>query len=216
MVSFSTWIILLLALAVGCAVAWVSSERQRKESFVPEPPSSTQEDKPKLTCIVSGNGGEKYCVRDTSKKAEAASLLARVTAKCQELIEAIARKYPDNKIGKQLRENFDASAISETLPNTEYTAFSENKGEKISFCLTPQKDNETEGLIDEHTLVFVALHELTHVGSPSIGHGPEFWENFKYVLERAREFGIHDPRDYKIKPAKYCSTMIRDNPYFDM
>jgi hypothetical protein len=48
-----------------------------------------------------------------------------------------------------------------------------------------------------------------------VGHGKEFWENFKFLLEQAREFGIHEPVDYKHNPTKYCSMVIKDNPIFD-
>ena len=70
-------------------------------------------------------------------------------------------------------------------------------------------------MIDEHTLMFVAIHELSHVMTKSIGHKTEFWENFKFLLGCAKESGIHEPEDYKKKPQEYCSMNISDNPYFD-
>ena len=60
-----------------------------------------------------------------------------------------------------------------------------------------KKKSEAANLIDEHTLMFVAIHELSHVMTKSIGHKSEFWENFKFLLENAKEAGIHDPKDYK-------------------
>jgi hypothetical protein len=102
----------------------------------------------------------------------------------------------------------------ETLPTSEYTAYSENKGEKLAFCLNRVKKNNDD-LIEEHTLMFVALHELSHIGTESIGHQPDFWANFKFILENAKAAGIHDPADYKESPAEYCGMRIRDNPYYD-
>ena len=32
--------------------------------------------------------------------------------------------------------------------------------------------------------MFVALHELAHVMSSSIGHTEEFWDNFRYLLKK--------------------------------
>ena len=104
----------------------------------------------------------------------------------------------------------------ETLPTSSYTAYSENKGEKIAFCLTPKKNKDENTLIDEHTLTFVAIHELTHVATKTIGHKTDFWENFKFLLENAKESGIHHPQDYKKKPQTYCSMELNDNPYYDM
>ena len=42
------------------------------------------------------------------------------------------------------------------------------------------------------------------------------WENFKFLLQNAKESGIHDPTNYKEKPKEYCSMKIKDNPYYDM
>ena len=44
---------------------------------------------------------------------------------------------------------------------------------------------EKDNLIDEHTLMFVSIHELSHVMTKSIGHKQEFWDNFKYLLTGA-------------------------------
>lgn len=181
----------------------------------PEGTESTSENEDDLVCILAGSKGNKYCVRDHSKKKQAAHLIARVAGTCRAFVDRLISEYPQHPFCIQLHEKFDESKICETLPNSEYTAFTENKGEKISLCLTPQKDNDNGGLIDEHTLMFVAIHELTHVGTASIGHQDDFWDNFKFMLERAKEYGYHDPVDYKATPAKYCSTTIKDNPIYD-
>jgi hypothetical protein len=69
-------------------------------------------------------------------------------------------------------------------------------------------------LIDINTLMFVALHELTHLMTESIGHKQEFWNNFKFMLKHASEEGIYDPVDYSKSPTDYCGLMIDDNPLF--
>ena len=45
--------------------------------------------------------------------------------------------------------------------------------------------------------MFVTLHELSHIATKTIGHKSEFWENFKFLLQQAKEAGIHNPVDYK-------------------
>jgi hypothetical protein len=102
----------------------------------------------------------------------------------------------------------------ETLPTSSYTAYSENKGEKVAFCLNKKKE-DNDSLIDENTLTFVAIHELAHIMTKSIGHKSEFWSNFKYLLDNAKEANIHNPVDYKKKPQEYCGMKIHDNPYYD-
>jgi len=167
-----------------------------------------------LNCIISTVDGNKYCVRDRSKVQDAADLLANVTQRCKSLVEYVGKKHPDNEAAKRLVDGFRPNKIMETLPTSTYTAYSENKGEKIAFCLNTQKENN-ETLIDIDTLSFVAIHELAHVMTLSIGHKQEFWDNFKFLLENAKEAGIHTPRNYKEEPAEYCGMKITDNPYYD-
>jgi hypothetical protein len=167
-----------------------------------------------LKCIVSTVDGNKYCVRERKNVQQAADLLAKITDKCKALVDYVGNKYPNNPNAQRLLKNFNPKKVMETLPTSEYTAYSENKGEKLAFCLNKQK-NENNHLIDEHTLMFVAIHELSHIMTKSIGHKSEFWQNFKFLLENAQEADIHVPEDYKKKPREYCGMKIHDNPYYD-
>ena len=144
-------------------------------------------------------------------------MLARITEKCKLLVDYVYEKYPKKENVKRLHKGFNPKKVMETLPTSTYTAYSENKGEKIAFCLNKNKKNESDNnnMIDEHTLTFVAIHELSHIATESIGHKSEFWENFKFLLEEAKEAGIHTPADYKKKPQSYCGMKIQDNPYYD-
>ncbi len=169
-----------------------------------------------LKCVVSTVDGNEYCVRERAQLQDAADLLAKVTTKCKALVTYMNQKHPDDDRTQRLVSNFNPKKIMETLPTSSYTAYSENKGEKIAFCLSPKKKNGEDRLIDEHTLTFVAIHELSHVATKSIGHKTEFWENFKFLLENAKEANIHQPRDYSKDPKEYCSMDIRDNPYYDL
>jgi hypothetical protein len=168
-----------------------------------------------LKCIVSTVDGNKYCVRERTKLQDAADLLARVADKMQRLVMYIHETYPDNPISQRLYTGFSRTKIMETLPTSDLTAYSLNKGEKISFCLNREKQDNNR-LIDEHTLTFVAIHELSHIGTESIGHQTDFWENFQLMLIWAKESGIHEPAQYKEKPVEYCGMKIRDNPYYDL
>jgi predicted metal-dependent hydrolase len=167
-----------------------------------------------LKCIVSSVDGNKYCVRERENIEKAADLLAKITERCKDLVAYVVDKYPNKENVKRLKENFNPQKISETLPTSSYTAYSENKGEKVAFCLNKQK-GDNDNLIDENTLTFVAIHELSHVMTKSIGHKSEFWSNFKFMLESAKEAGIHNPVDYKKEPQEYCGMKIHDNPYYD-
>ena len=134
-----------------------------------------------LKCIISDVDGNKYCVRERAKLELAADLLANVTQNLIKLVDHLNKEYPDDERTIMITKNFNPKKITETLPTSEYTAYSENKGEKIAFCLDTEKNNKGK-LMDLNTLMYVALHELSHVGSKSIGHTDEFWNNFKFLI----------------------------------
>ena len=167
-----------------------------------------------LKCIVSDVDGNTYCVRERAKLQLAADLLAKVTGKLKKLVKFIGAEYPDQKNVKRCVKNFNPKVIKETLPTSSYTAYSENKGEKLAFCTNTTKNGDK--LIDENTLTFVAIHELGHLMTKSIGHTEEFWKNFKFLLQNAKKIGIYNPVDYKTKPIGYCGMTISDNPLYDL
>jgi hypothetical protein len=167
-----------------------------------------------LKCIISTKDGNRYCVRNREKINESADLLAEVTGKCKDLVEYMRQNHPNDSRVIKLVKGFNPAAITETLPTSELTAYSENKGEKIAFCLNTTKGGDT--LIDVNTLTFVAIHELAHIMTTSVGHKQEFWNNFKYLLEKAKLANIYIPVDYKKKPQEFCGLTINDNPYFDL
>ena len=167
-----------------------------------------------LKCIIASKDGNRYCVRERAKLELAANLLAGVSEKMKNMVAYMKEKHSDDSRVKRLVEGFNPQKISETLPTSELTAYSENKGEKIAFCLNTTKQGDK--LIDISTLTFVALHELSHIMTESIGHKQEFWQNFKFLLENAKAANIYQPVDYKKKPKDYCGMKINDNPYYDL
>ena len=167
-----------------------------------------------LKCVISSVDGKKYCVRDRIMLKEAVNLLAEAVNKMKRLVEYVSKEYPNDEDVKRLKKNFNPHKITETLPTSELTAYSENKGEKMAFCLNKTKNTGT--LIDINTLTFVAIHELAHTMTKSVGHKQEFWKNFKFLLENAVKIGIYKPVDYKKENQTYCGMTITDNPYYDI
>lgn len=56
---------------------------------------------------------------------------------------------------------------------------------------------------DDNMLIYVTLHELAHVITKEIGHGPEFVGNFRKLLEKAIRLKLYDPSKPKVE--NYCS-----------
>lgn len=80
------------------------------------------------------------------------------------------------------------------------SAYTENKS-VITLCL---KDPETGGYYDMNTIMYVALHELSHMVSKTHGHNQEFRENFSTILRQAASKGIYDPQ--QSIPVTYCGV----------
>jgi predicted metal-dependent hydrolase len=99
----------------------------------------------------------------------------------------------------------------ETLRQARIRRIAKIKAKKS--VLFKQNNKNNDKLIDEHTLMFVAIHEMSHTCTKSVGHKSEFWENFKF-LENAKESKIHIPVDYTKSPVEYCDMTIKDNPYY--
>jgi hypothetical protein len=168
-----------------------------------------------LRCIISDVNGNKYCVRDRNKLELAADRLAHVNNNLNKLVNHLSKKYPTKENVQRLVNGYNPKKIYETLPTSEFTAYSENKGEKLAFCLDTEKNSKGR-LIDINTLMYVALHEVSHIATKSIGHNDEFWNNFKFMITEAKEINIYNPVDYKKEPARYCGMNISDNPYYDV
>jgi hypothetical protein len=130
----------------------------------------------------------------------------------KKLVQHMKEKYSNRSDVQRLIENFNPSRIVETLPTSLHTAYSEDKGKKIAFCL--QKHKEDMKRIDINTLTFVAIHELSHLMTESIGHEQAFWKNFKFLLKNAVAIGIYDSIDYQQQPEPYCGMTIDDNPLY--
>lgn len=165
-----------------------------------------------LKCVVAHRDGNTYCVRDSDRIQESAELLAEATQRMKAVVKGLKEKYPHDERVKRLAANFNSERIVETLPTSEYTAYSEGKGSKLAFCL--RKHKYEMQLIDLNTLTFVALHELAHLMTSSVGHKKEFWDNFTFLLEYATEAGLYKAVDYSKHPSEYCGLTIDSNPLF--
>ncbi len=154
--------------------------------------------------------GKTYLVRNLPDKKEAANLIAKTKEKLIKLADYLENKYPDDPRTERIVVNFKPDRIMESTPDSKYTSYSVNKGEKVVLCLRSR--NSKEELVDENILMFVALHEMGHICTKSIGHTEEFWTNFKWLLQKSIEIKIYKKQDFRKEPKEYCGTTITDSP----
>lgn len=164
---------------------------------------------------VKASDGQSYVVRDLGDKTQAANNLAKIRSECFRLRDVVVQLYPDDARSIRLKKNLtpERTLFTESTPDSQFTSHTKDKGAAIVFCL--RQRNEKEELVDMNTMMFVAIHEMGHVASETVGHNDEFWGNFKWLLEIATQKGFYKPVNYKDDPQEYCGMMITDNPAMD-
>lgn len=160
--------------------------------------------------VTSKVDNRKYLVQNHYDKQQAADNLAMIRKNLIKLVQELKKKNKGNVDIERMVNNFNPDNISESTKDNKYTSYSVNKGEKIVFCLRSR--DEKNNLVKLNIMMFVALHELAHTMTKSIGHTPEFWNNFRVLLRNARKLGIYERVDYDKKPVDYCGTKITNDP----
>jgi WLM domain len=167
--------------------------------------------------VQSKVDGKMYQVRDLPDKQQAADLLARVRQRMDTLQRYLVATYPDKPQVKQLARNFkaDPSRLIEATPDADHTSYSVNKGESVHLCLRQREPSKEESLVNENVMTFVALHEMSHMITSTIGHGPDFWNNFGWLLKIAEEKGLYKHQNFSAHPVSYCGVKITDAPIYN-
>jgi len=164
-----------------------------------------------LTQITNTDG--KVCrVQDLPDKQDACDRMIII----QKNLETLIRKYRDDPASaadprvKVLIQRFNPNNMCENDLDADSTSYSENKGEKIVVCLRDKAPPHK--LVDVNTVMFVVLHEMAHLMTTTVGHTPEFWTNFKKILQDAVGCGIYQATNYAHSPVSYCGMQITDSP----
>jgi predicted metal-dependent hydrolase len=160
--------------------------------------------------VKSDIDNNEYLVRNLKDKEKAANVLATLRIKLEKLCEIMKKNYPNDESVIRMNERFNSDNITESGKSNQYTSYSVNKGEKIVFCIRQKDENET--IVDENTLTFVSIHELAHIMTKSVGHTPEFWNNFKRLLRESIKYNLYQKEDYSSNPKDYCGIKVSDSP----
>jgi hypothetical protein len=161
----------------------------------------------KIENIVSTIDNRNYEVQIKEDAQEAANLIAQIREKLIIITDHLIKSYPNDERSMRLKTNFKPDNIKEGIDNPNYTSYSVNKGEQIVLCLRSHNK-----LMDLNTMMFVVLHELSHICTLSLGHTTEFWDNFKWILEEAINIGIYKKQEFKLNNVDYCGMKITDSP----
>ena len=180
--------------------------------------------KSEVIFVESFTDENSYLVRNLPDKQQASDLLGKIKDYLKKTIKYIIKKieqvenkpissrnYKDEKYLEMknyiytIDNKFDAIVFSETSANSSFTSYSINKGEEIVFCLRSKEDSSLHEL---NLIMYVAIHEIAHVGCPEIGHTPLFHRINKFILKNAIKAKTYMFEDYSLKPVTYCGMNL--------
>jgi predicted metal-dependent hydrolase len=157
----------------------------------------------------------KFLVRNRDDKKDAAQMLHKLRESLinfinELVIEAEKKKMHEEMYPyiKTIQKRLPNSHIRESSHGSKYTSYTTNKGEEIVLCL---RSKETGKLHDMNEIMYVAIHEIAHVGCPEIGHTNLFYKINEFLLEQAIKKGYYKYIDYSKDPRKYCGITLTSN-----
>lgn len=186
--------------------------------------------KPEQVCSSLDNRCYKISGAYDKGKTLAADTLARLNSDILRVIRHMRDKYLWNKnlinathpsiiLRKKLVDNmlhrYNADVLVENVPwSINETSYTKEKGSMMAICLREKQTGEHK--IDEYdNILFVGLHELTHVSTNVKDHNPPFWHIFKVLLREAKDAGVYKPINYEQNPMNACGLPVAYNPFYD-
>lgn len=164
-----------------------------------------------VTYTFSEIDKKSYLVRNMPDKNDAADMLANIKKKLMILSDHFKNNPNIHSNCKTFLKRFNPDNIIEAPFESNSTSYSVNKGEEVALCIR-SKDSSRYGKIHKINLImYVALHEMAHVLSNSIGHNEEFRQNFIFILNEAIKLGIYKHDHYDENPQEYCGISVTEN-----
>ena len=216
---------ILALIVVSFIVDYKQSCKKKEKTYIFDAFSN------KLVSIQVGDTS--YRVQeDLENPHSAAELMDRISGIAKSIIDHMKKKYIIDSNGmknvrpeyqykvntgiKNLEKNFNPKNLIENLPDhfDKDTSYVVDKGEVFAICLRDVHNNNSL-TIDMNEMVFVVVHELSHLFTISYGHEFEFWANFRFLLNEVVQMGLHIPINYKMQKKPYCGNHITYSPLYD-
>lgn len=123
------------------------------------------------------------------------------------LNKLLVKEHPEHiLIQKKLKKPI---TLKELPDNSKHIAYTLNKN-NLYICL---RDKSGEFENQYNRVYFVAMHELAHIITKSVGHTEEYWDNYRLVLKTAIDNGLYEYRNYYEEPVEFCNKKITSTPY---
>ena len=151
--------------------------------------------------------GKTYSVLDRPDAQEAADALARMEIAIEGFLVEAERAAPGDRRLANIRKRW--SRTFSEIDGSSNIAYSTSKKD-VSVCI-----RRTDGsLHSTEDGMFVVLHEIAHVANDEWGHGDNFWEDFKFLLELAERVGAYKYKSLDEEPETYCGKQITSTPLY--
>lgn len=163
----------------------------------------------------SNTNNRDYLVKNFDDKSSASDLLGTIYNRIFVMRDYLLQKldkYPEFKpYNMQFCNGITNLKLTENAPNGTHTSYTINKGKEISLCIRSAKNAE---LHDINLIMYVVLHELSHVACPEKNHTDLFKKIFSFYLQIATKIGIYEPTNYQKNPTEYCGIVLDENLYY--
>lgn len=169
--------------------------------------------------VISDIDNNSYLIRRGKNKSKiflknSADTLAIINKRIMSLINKLDENPDKYYFIKHLKNNYNASKISEAAYDTNYTTYTINKND-MHICLRTRDRNED--LYDIDLLMYVVLHELAHMSNydsnnvPIQGHENEFKHIFNILVTESINMNLYNHKNYRESPVEYCGIILNSS-----
>ena len=148
--------------------------------------------------------GKSYYVKRAPGQELVADRLELLTHHTNKFLDAADIAYPNDFRIANVRARWNGT-LSET-PDSAGIAYTLNKQDLHVCVRSPERSLESV-----NTTMYVLLHEIAHVATDTYGHPPEFWTNFRWILEVAEKLGVYKYEDFDSIQTTFCGHQLGNN-----
>ncbi len=166
-----------------------------------------------MVYVQSDIDNEYYLVRNYPDKNNASNMLANLKAELNRFVDHLISTTKQNEFKQfssyivNLHAKMKYIIFAESSDSSIYTSYCVNKGDEIVFCIR-SKSLRSNDIHDLNLIMYVALHEISHIACPEMNHTELFKNIFRFICTEAVNYGIYKKIDFAANPTEYCGMIV--------